>query len=167
MDVRKWPINRIMQLPDCCFGTRFGVFCRVRSADATPTWDISEISLPDQCVIWEVGGWMSRLEYTFDTFRLALGDHLPTTLPEMNEMEPLLHGLGAEGAEPRVLDAPYEGAFVIPNLKLLVAAQGRKLIVEGTSIAGQFGLIQVYIVVSSIPKEVPDWLVSGQGSHLA
>ena len=38
---------------------------------------------------------------------------------------------------------------------------GRNLVVEATSVGAGTPAVMVGVVVSSVPREVPDWLISG------
>ncbi|MBA7681717.1 hypothetical protein ES703_90057 [subsurface metagenome] len=160
MDIRNWPMNRIMQLPDNCFGRRFPVCVCVFDTDETPRWDISEIALPEKCVIWGFTSWMDEADYHVDSFRLALGDQLPTTVAMMDALEPLFYGLGRQGPEPRYIVAHVNYPPIVYNLRLPVAAAGRRVILEARSNVEQALAFQVVLVVSSIPTEVPDCLLS-------
>ena len=55
MDIRNWPMNRIMQLPDCCFSRRWPVGVSWLGEAVSVGYDISEAGLPERCVIWEAG----------------------------------------------------------------------------------------------------------------
>lgn len=160
MDIRDWPLNRIMQLPDCCFGRRWPVILECFRSAVGHDWDISEIAIPDLAVLWRVsltghlGVWDSGY------FRLALGDKLPTAVVEMNALEPVISGLGVQGAEPRQIHlTTYDGQFVM-EFKQLVHAQGRRPILELFNLAEGASAVRVELVFSSIPTEVPDWLIS-------
>lgn len=161
MDIRNWPIDRIMQLPDSCFGRRFSVCVNVDTTGSAVAWDISEIAFPEMCVLWEVA--ISANNYNFapqlDNVRIALGDQLPTAAAMMNALEPLTPGLGAQGPEPRNIGAIL-GSFIF-HMRIPISAQGRRLVLEVTPSAEQDVKVSVVCQVSSIPKEVPDWLRSG------
>ena len=160
MDIRHWGLNKIMQLPDCCFGRRFMVSCALDIGAAQREYDISEVALPETCVIWELvidgsGSFGDR-----GIVRIALGDQLPTAVAMFNELDPLFMGLGLQGAEPRPLELNGGEVLSFRMLRMPVAAAGRRLVIEG--ITGETITCRVFvgIVVSGVPKEVPDWLVS-------
>ncbi|GAH58066.1 unnamed protein product, partial [marine sediment metagenome] len=94
MDIRNWPMDRIMQLPDECFGRRFLVSCSLAYADAGSTFDISEIALPEACVLWSLNVAWYNEDTATHYIRLALGDQLPATVAMMDALEPLISGLG-------------------------------------------------------------------------
>ncbi len=80
MDIRNWPLDRIMQLPDHCFGRRWPITLLTPVVQTVTYYDISEMALPEKCVIWELvfyGYGVLGGELTGWSF--ALGDVLPTT----------------------------------------------------------------------------------------
>lgn len=160
MNIRDWPIDRIMQLPDNCFGTRFLVSCTADGGDENHGWDISEIALPERCVVWEMQWFFDTIRYQVDFFRIVLGDILPASAAEVDALEPLFPGLGIQGASPRLITCLGYAENGIKTLRFPVMSKGRRLIIEVRRDAVGGGRMTVVIVVSSIPTEVPDCLVS-------
>lgn len=160
MDIRDWPMDQVMQLPDCCFGRRFVVSVSVRVVHPFVGWDISELALPERCVIWELVGVVGRVNFDVDYIRLALGDQLPTGTVMVDALDPLIPGLGLTGAEPRRIINWYLGYISLVNLRMPIATAGRRLVMEVVAVAEKKANIMVVIAVSSIPREVPDCLVS-------
>jgi len=160
MNIRDWPMDQIMQLPDNLFGRRFGVFVALETESGVTEWDISELSLPNRCVIWELVYSPIKSPAYLETFRLAWGDQLPTTTAEMDLLEPAFHGLGLQGAEPRTITVDIDVLVHLDRLRMPVETAGRRLVLEAAPAADKSGKIQVGIVVSSVPTEVPDWLIS-------
>ena len=156
MDIRDWPLDRIMQLPDCCFGRRWLVCAEKLISVAGPLWDIGEVALPDVCVLWN----LSIDGYNIDTvvhhYRLALGDHLPAAAAEMDALEPLIMGLGVQGAEPRQIEVRPGYSSVNLPIRDLRQAQGRRLVLEVSAAALKAVSVRAIVTVSSIPKEVSD-----------
>lgn len=160
MDIRNWPIGRIMQLPDHCFGSRFEVCLFASAVTGTNGWDISGVTLPERCVIWECLAYPSRVGAGVDYYRLALGDILPTTVAEMDALEPLFMGLGVQGPDPRLIPVTYFGSSHFNRIKMPVMAAGRRVVLEVRAVNVAPQSMQVVLTVSSIPMEVPDCLVS-------
>jgi len=159
MDISHWNMNQVMQLPDCCFGRRYPACCTCRSADATTKWDISEATLPEAFVLWNLIIVPIYSTQGTNWIRLAYGDQQPTTTAEMDILEPVMQGLGVQGAEPRkIYMYTYSGPVDVP-MRMPVAAAGRRLILEVGPIDSAEISCHVMIVVSSIPKEAPDWLI--------
>lgn len=160
MDIRDWPLDRIMQLPDHCFGQKRIVSVHTVTAGMAPLFDISEAGLSDRCVVWEI-----FLAYTYGTvifvnISLALGDRLPANDAEYLALEQLFRDFGVRVAGYRYYQVGGPDGFARIPLRQLVLAQGRRLVgrfvrnsdIELQAIAG--------LVVSSIPTEVPDCLLS-------
>ena len=166
MDVRNWPIGHIMQLPDHCFGQRFPVGVELIVGGGVTEWDMSEMCLPEKFVLWYVSiYWQAWSASSGSTLRLALGDQLPTTTGMMDKLEPLLHGIGDQGMEPRVLRSyQYTGHEGFP-LRKLYPSMGRHLIGEVVSAGGATSHVRVILTVSSLPTEVPDCIL-GLGKSL-
>lgn len=161
MDVRRWGLNQIMQLPDCCFGRRYLVSCSLNVLSAQRVWDISEVALPDRCVIWELMIRGTTSPENIVDLRIALGDQLPTAVAMFNRLEPMFMGLGRQAAEPRPMVVAGGDLMHWDRLRLPVAAQGRRLVIEALTGELVVGNVLVGIVVSGLPTEVPDWLCSG------
>lgn len=160
MDVRDWPWDQIMQLPDCCFGRRFLVSCTQQGGAGVPLWDISEIAFPERCVIWEFIFWSEETATAVASFRVALGNQLPATVAMMDVLEPVFPGFGVQGPDPRRIANVAWGTEALRRLRLPIAAMGRKLVLEVTGVGVETPVVCVAVVVSSIPTEVPDCLVS-------
>jgi len=54
VDISKWPLNKIMQLPDHCFGRRWWVGTYVGTAADATTYFAIEESVPDKFILWDV-----------------------------------------------------------------------------------------------------------------
>jgi len=111
-------------------------------------------------VIWEVlfSAWTQ--DDTRAVFRIALGDIVPAALAQMTAYEPLFYGLGEDGAEPRNFQFKNDEVLALRQLKLPVAPAGRRLICEFTNTGQYTSVMTCMIVVSSIPKDIPDCLIS-------
>lgn len=166
MRIDNWPLNKIMQLPDWCFGRRYPVGVAVRTPISAIGWDMSEVGLSERAVLWEVTFWAATGYTDLDNFRLALGDRLPTAQAEMDLYEQLLKGVGRLAATRRHLLTNAAEVIHINRIRMPVEAGGRKVILEATPDNTKAVEIQVVTIWSSMPKEVPDWLVSAQGENL-
>lgn len=160
MDVRSWGLGQIMQLPDCCFGRRFSVCCDALSVEEALAWDISEVALPEKCVLWEVviNSDVSVVAPQIASVRIALGDQLPASSAMMDALEPLVPGLGIQGPEPRYISGLTN--HLVFHTRYPISVNGRRLILEVISNAGVSARIQLVCEFSSIPTEVPDCLFS-------
>lgn len=150
-----------MQLPDGCFGRRFVISVEAVGVDGGDGWDISEIALPERCVLWELVFIPFAAAAQVMHVRLALGDQLPTTIVMMDQLEPLIMGLGLQGAEPRNIYTLAHSGWAIRNIKQSIASMGRRLVCQASPFPMQGAVhVRVACVFSAVPTEVPDCLIS-------
>lgn len=159
MDVRNWPLDRIMQLPDCAFGRRWPIGLQAVLSDAAAVFDIAEAALPERCVIWQL--YMScsgLLGTTSADFTLALGDVLPATVAEFNALELVFSGVESvtsRGGTEAVSGAPIN----LPTIRMPLVTAGCRFVGRFIRVIGSATAAHVIIIVSSIPREVPDCLL--------
>jgi len=161
MDISQWSLDKIMQLPDYCFGRRFPIMAVVHTGGIGIGWDISEIGFPEICVIWELHFSGRKPEGSTVLHRIALGDQLPTATAMMDGLEPLFPGFGAQGISPRVFLTKGEDILELRRLKMVVRTSGRRLVLEAENTGAAASESRVIVVVSSIPKDIPSWFSSG------
>lgn len=166
MDISKWDIERIMQLPDHAFGRRFIVSCSVHATGVSVKWDISEVGLPNHFVLWQLLIYPVICNSGPSKVRIAMGDNVPTSSAMMNVLEPMVYGVGFQAAEPRHIEVNQVSASIDLRLRMPIRAGGRRMVIEGTSLATKDTWLQVMAIVSSVPKEVPDWILSDLGWQL-
>jgi len=136
------------------------ISCTVTAGDNAPAWDISELAFPEKAVIWEWGIWCQDQGVYMASVRLALGDQLPASAAMMNGLEPMIPGLGATGAEPRYITAMGFSGIRFNNVRIPLAAGGRRLVLEATGVPAKTPVCGAGVVVSGVPQEVPWWLIS-------
>lgn len=161
MNISQWPISRIMQLPDYCFGPRWPVELSMAGEALASKFDISKMALPETCVIWELAAVLHSAELFEGAFELRLGDQLPASWPAFQELELLFSGVRTILPPGAVIYLTSMTSVNWQNLKMPVRAAGRRLVLGIRSGTCNGHFIQVALTVSSIPREVPDWLVSG------
>ena len=166
MDVSSWAPEKIMQLPDCCFGERQTLCCYVSSSGAVPVWDISEIAILDVCVLWDLMIWQAYCNNNQNYIRIAWGHFLPKSTAEMDQLQPVLSGFGAHGFEPRKIPFYSYTSLCTIHLRRVVNPGGARLVVEAKSVASTAIMAHVICTFSSLPKEVPDWLISDKVKNL-
>jgi len=166
MDIRDWPLDKIMQLPDCCFGQRWPVITSHRLESNTTAQWISEQSLPDVGVIWEIVSYGAYSVGPDTYFQIGLGDHAPADGEEFQAFEQLFHGTYDSNIIPRqIFFGDRMGRRV--TMKKLVEPQGRRFAyrVNNPHVTERLS-ISFWTIISSIPKEAPEWLISGQVKSL-
>jgi len=158
MDISRWPIGDIMQLPDDVFGNRFIVACAGKPGGEATVWDISEVALPEHCVIWELYLGMELGTVSRAVFRLGIGDQLPTTEAIMDQTTPVFPGLGGQGAEPRDITLKDSTQLHLCRLKHYIHSMGRRLVVQFENTGSSAINMNAIIVVSALPRSIPKWL---------
>jgi len=164
MNIEKWEIERIMQLPDWCFGKQWQVSVMAWASGGVASFDISEDAYPDRMVLWHVGLWCYYAVGADQYIKLALGHQLPTDDAAFMLCEPLLRGIGRSGPDPRRIELFSNAPSPTIPLRMPIEAQGKRLVVEAYAAAEKYIRVHVITVISSMPKEVPDWLISGQAA---
>lgn len=158
MDIRNWPIDQIMQLPDFCFGRRWAVGLGFTLAGAGAVYDISKLDLPDRIVIWGVAVVSEGSPTATNHLGLALGDIVSTSDAEFNALEQLFRGIQAADNETGQFESVTVNADALPRIREPVITNGRKLIGRVIRHTGASVGCTVNLIISSIPTEVPDCL---------
>jgi len=161
MDIRKWPIDKIMQLPDWCFGSRWQIISsRDVAADTTDEW-LAKPSLPEYIVLWRIAvtGYVNG--GVRNIVKFAIGDHEPASDAEFDEFERIFKG--------DLENAVAEGGIMLHNyvaldlrMRMPIHSMGRNFAVQFTNGHETGWSNPVFsFEISSFPTEVPDWLISG------
>ena len=166
MRIDDWPLERIMRLPDWCFGQRWPVGLYAATDAIGSVWDMAEIPLPDRCVLWEFTCYTSLIMNADTVFKVAIGHQMPTTAVQMNLLEPLMPGVGVQGTSPRPIHGNAYALISVTRLKKVIESAGRKVILQLTLGTALEQDLQVIMVFSSLPREVPDWLISAKAINL-
>jgi len=148
-----------MQLPDHLFGRRFLISCSSSKTGAPGfTWDVSEIAFPEVCVIWELMINVTGPVEELVILNLALINGAANAI-SIAAGEPLFNGLGVQGAGPReIIFAPNSG-LALRNLRLPVRTAGRRMGIQMERKGAGPSTVIVGVVVSAIPKDIPDCLL--------
>jgi len=160
MDIRDWPLDKIMQLPDHYFGRRWPVGLQAELGDADPVFDICEASLSEVCVIWDLrfsvyGSLAASVEYS-----LAIGDQLPANDAQFNALEQVFPCVESRSGRRSSYEQHRYETFVFCSLRFPLRVSGRRFVGRFIRIIGGALGAQAIITVSSIPKEIPDCLFS-------
>lgn len=158
MRIDNWPLDRIMRLPDWCFGRRYWVGSYSGSTTGVANYHISEEQLPDKFVVW--GVFISnRSPACLEALRLTirLGDHAPANVADALTMERLFKNISV----PTIVYEFYvaqNAVTWVPLQRQLVESSGRRIafVSNGDQVI-QYEMT-VGVQISALPKEVPDWL---------
>ncbi len=158
MDIRNWPMDMIMQLPDSAFGRRWPIGLGFTMTGDGAVFDISDISLPDRMIIWGLSFAQHGGSTATNHLSLALGDVLPTSDAEFNLLELLFSSVKASDGEIGQFEAVTVNNNVVPLIRQPVNTNARRLVGRSIRHVGASLGIAVVLIVSSIPNEVSSWL---------
>ena len=159
MDIRDWPINRIMQLPDCCFGRRWPVGMSKLLVQAGAFFDITKAPLPDRFCVWGVNAIGKYTSGSDVQITLAMGDELPATDALFNDMPLLFPEIESLNGTRGAFDTCYISQRMIENIKVPVMGTGRRIVARFLRETASSLGVSCSVIISSIPNEVPDWLL--------
>ena len=166
MDISKWPVDKIMELPDWCFGQRWWVGVNVGTSLAEAVPFLIEESVPDVFVLWDVLVLSAATEgQTRTDLTIRLCRQAPT-IENVLEMRRLLRGL----SQPHLyyeIQLPADVAVHLGPMRNLIEARNDRV----GGIFKRLGATaaqeaQVALLISGMPREVPDWIVSGRAVKL-
>lgn len=166
MRIDNWPLDRIMRLPDWCFGRRWwvGEYCGNVNGGAYQVVGTEE--LPDKFVVWGVlVSCMSPncLQALRVTLRLA--DNLAAFTAAPLNYDRLLKGISIPTITYEFY-ANQNGVTWINAEREIVESGGKRLAIQTNGDQAILYEATVAILISALPKEVPDWLFSAQGKNL-
>lgn len=166
MDIRSWGYSRIMQLPDCVFGQRWLLISSFRVAAETRAFVINSQPMGEDVVLWGLEVYGRFNASTASGFKIALGERVPATEAAFNEMERLFKGdLENVVDEGLVLIGTHGNPIWKCRLPLHVS--GRHFVMQYYNAHATDAIVVTFAFeISSMPTEVPDWLVSGSGKNL-
>lgn len=158
MNIEKWTVDKIMQLPDHVFGERYLISCELAVSGDNIAWSISEYSFPNKAVLWSVNVMWAYSSVTTAFVRMGMAMKIPTSAAQMDQSLPILPECGRVGTKPRKLYGFQYNGMEAYFIRKLIQPQGRKLVIESNAWTDKAIVIRVGAVVSAIPKEVPDWM---------
>jgi len=161
MDVSRWPLERRMALPDWCFGQKWWIGMTVgTTADGQVYFFISDLP-PDNFVVWDIlfspGGVVAC---TKADLTLCLCKEAPV-VGNIRILTRLLRQFGTKGQMYDMHLAPHSVSYFGP---MKVAVEAVNLGIGGTlKMYAETAVCEnsVGILISTLPREVPDWVVSG------
>ena len=160
MNIRNWPIGKILQLPDHVFGARFPISIELTVGGGVTEYAISELSFPEKAVSWNVSIFWGLWSAAGSTLQLGIKDTIPVSPATISACEELLPGVGEANAGPNFLHGyQYSGHEDFP-LRMPVEGPARRLVGAAVSSGGATSNVRVVVTVSSVPGEVPDCVLS-------
>jgi hypothetical protein len=161
MDVSRWSLDKIMQLPDWCFGRRWWIGEYIGTTEDEMTLFTIKDRLPDKFVLWSM--LVQGTDWTAGT-----GINLTVKLADRGvdddsfwNADRLFHQIGSEGLTYEFF-LTLKGMFYLPYIRSVHESKNNR-------ICGAFKIRaetatcenQIAFLISSIPREVPNWIVSG------
>lgn len=158
MDVKNWSVDKIMQLPDWCFGRRWWVGTYIGTAAGAVTYFQIEEQLPERFIVWMM--MVSGTDRTAGT-GIDLTLRMSAQVPDAESI--LRHrrifpgiALGTMMYEFFLDDKP---GTLIGGMRNVVEARGER-------VGGAFKIRNetatcenmIALLISSFPREVPEWL---------
>ena len=159
IDISGWSLGEKMMLPDHAFGVRNLVTFSNSVPTVTTEWHRFLSALPDHIVIWNIKAITGAIPPAFGTVRLALGDVVPTSDAEFNELEQIGMGGGLQtGRGARIVCDSVSGSDYV-MLKLLVSPQGRRFVVRFRNNDVGSDNMQLAVIYSAVPRSIPKWMI--------
>ncbi len=161
MDVSSWPINKIMQLPDCCFGKRWWIGEYIGTTAAELVYFTIKDRLPDWFVLWSM--FVQGTDWTAGTginLTVKLADRA-NDIDSFWNADRLFHQIGTENMVYE-FHLTVKGMFYLPYIRSVHESKNNR-ICGAFKIRGETEPCenQIAMLISSVPKEVPDWMFSG------
>ncbi len=160
MDIRNWSMGMISQLPECVFGKKWIIGFNLEVADANAHFVISSSALPEKCCIWTIAMAITGGGNTSMDMGLALGDQLPTTEAQFKALQLVFPGMETVDSGIGHFYITLRPLTELSNLKFPLEVSGRRFVMRAIRVVGTPNRITCRLTVSSIPTEVPNWLIS-------
>ena len=161
MDISKWTVDAKMRLPAWCYGRRWWVGVQCYKDNGMVSYGFAEEPFPDAFVLWAVMITChspSMTEAMKLTIRVAAQPFVD--MDSVKAADRLLKGVGRTGI--------WMDAYVDPNalsffgdIRQYCHYPNKRLAVEANGDQVNMYYCDVNVLISSVPKEVPDWVVSG------
>lgn len=159
MDVSGWTIEQRSRFPPWCFGSRSVISARIYNEWHNEfRWSISDVGLPDPCMIWKLGILFRSSDNSNNSLRFALADTVPTTEAEMDAALEILPDYGDSADTPeRIYLFIAQGLYLEFDLQKPMVTGGKKLVVEGYCFGEEIKAL-IHVVVSTLPTHMAGWL---------
>lgn len=159
MDIRNWPIDRIMQLPDCVFGRRYPVIVRESVIGSATEFILFGQDLPREFVLWDFIVYGSNLATKAQAhIGLRWNDALPANDNEFLEGQRIFPDVFSDTG---LVDFTMDGNVPtqIRNQKFFIDRHEAFMAGRIQNTVAQTLQVVLAFVVSRIPSEVPDWIL--------
>jgi len=161
MDISNWPNYKMMMLPDWCFGQRWWIGSYAGNTTGKIYHWCAEENLPDKFVVWGILlCFMSPADAQAMRVTIRLARDTAAITADVKGCERLCKGVSSHKIQYELF-ANQNGVTWINNLRIIVESKDRKLgfVTNGDQAIAYEGTVGV--LISGVPREVPDWVVSG------
>ena len=161
MDISKWSLDKIMELPDWVFGKRWWVGTYIGTSGASTSYFMIEESVPDKFVLWDV---LVNVVGSAAAIKVNLSLRLTRQAPTGSNIKTFRRLLTNFSNRAQFYDVhlPSAGSIHLGPMRNLVEADNDR-IGGALKFVGETATNEntVACLISGIPREVPDWVVSG------
>lgn len=161
MNVSKWPLHKRMALPEWCFGPKWWLGDFIGTAADGVTYFFFTDKPPDVFVLWDIlitpAGIVAGIRADVT---LCLCNETPVAT-NIRTLTRLMRQFGTPGAF-YDMHLPVAHTTHVGPMKILVEANNQgiggalKLLSESATTE-----TSIAVLISALPREVPDWVVSG------
>jgi len=159
MNIKGWSANKVMQLPDWCFGSRWWVGEYMGGTSGVIEYKCGQEILPNKFVLWGILI-SARSPSCSEALRLSirLAGSAAASVAAAKLLEPLLKGISTTGILYELYVKP-NGVTWIGCERQLVEPNSKRLSLVSNGDQSNTYEMTVGILISAMPNEVPDWLV--------
>ncbi len=161
MDVSRWPLDKIMQLPDWCFGRRWWIGEYVGTTAGELVYITVHDRLPDFFVLWSM--LVQGTDWTTGTginLTVKLADRA-ADIDSFWKADRLFHQIASEQYVYEFF-LTVKGPFYLPYIRSVHESKNNRICIALKLRAETVPCEnQIALLISSVPREVPDWVVSG------
>lgn len=159
MDIRNWSLNKILQLPDHCFGPRWWVGDYMGSTTGVVTYKLGGEALPHRFAVWGVLV-SARSPACLEALRLSirLAGSAASSTATAKLQRRLLDGISHHDTLYELNPNPNGMTWIGCERQIVEPSGGRlSLIANGDQVIAYE--MTVGVLISAVPAEIPDWLV--------
>lgn len=162
IDITSWGAGKIAQLPDHAFGQKWPVITQHRvAADSKTIW-MAKQSIPDKIMLWGIIATGYRASNELNGYKFAMGDQEPADETAFNLGQRIFKGdLDSDTQEGLISTSSTTETEI--KLRVILEPGGRRFMqLCSNGHATTVSRITIQYLISSIPRSIPEWLVSKQ-----
>lgn len=162
IDITSWGVGKIAQLPDHAFGQKWQVITQHRIAVETTVVWMAKQSIPDKIMLWGITASGFRGPNIQNGYKFAMADQEPADETAFNLGQRIFKG---------DLDSDTVEGLISTSTSVEMEIKTRIILEPGGRRFTQYvrnghatteSNITIQYLISSIPRSIPEWLVSKQ-----